>query len=226
LPLAAQSGTSKEVAPGAVLLRVRVRHWWRARKKHRIRAEAIATTRKALGNAKKVNAGASRAVFNVGLYLLLIDQDLADFTDDMVNAVGVRRRRFVAKHEAVLLYEAAEDLPQLLGKGFRDAAGQLGASPDKLHRLNSASSSLHRFWETHREFLGTIRKALAAHREHDALVYEEQLEALDPLEVMRLAAEFSGLLEGLIGVLVEIAELTLGMRAILDDMSRTSRTSG
>ena len=151
-----------------MLLRVRVRHWWRARKKHRVRAEAIATTRKTLGKAKNVNAGASRAVFNVGLYLLLLDQDLADFTDDMVNAVGVRRRRFVAKHKAVLLFEAAEDLPQLLGKSFRDAVGQLGASPDQLQRLNAASSSLHRFWDTHREFLGSIRKALAAHREHDA----------------------------------------------------------
>lgn len=188
--------------------------------------EAIAITVKTLGNAKRVNAGATRTVFNVGLYLLLIDQDLADFTDDMVNAVGVRRRRFVAKHEAVLLFEAAEDLPQLLGKSFRNAAGQLGASPEQLQRLNAASSSMHGFWDTHREFLGSIRKALAAHREHDALAYVEKLEALDPLAVMRLAVAFSGHLEGLIGVLVELAGLTVGMRSILDDMTRTSKTSG
>lgn len=205
---------------------MRVRHWLRARKKHRVRTEAIAITVKTLGNAKRVNAGATRTVFNVGLYLLLIDQDLADFTDDMVNAVGVRRRRFVAKHEAVLLFEAAEDLPQLLGKSFRNAAGQLGASPEQLQRLNAASSSMHGFWDTHREFLGSIRKALAAHREHDALAYVEKLEALDPLAVMRLAVAFSGHLEGLIGVLVELAGLTVGMRSILDDMTRTSKTSG
>ncbi|MGE0363991.1 MAG: hypothetical protein AB7H93_16015 [Vicinamibacterales bacterium] len=150
-----------------MLLRVRIRHWWRARKKHRVRAEAIATTR-TLRSAKKVNAGASQAVFNVGLYLLLLDQDVADFTDDMVNAVGVRRRRFVGKHEAVLLFEAAEDLPQLLGKTFREAVCQLGASPDQVQRLNAASSSLHRFWDNHREFLGSIRQALAAHREQTA----------------------------------------------------------
>lgn len=202
---------------------MRVRHWWRARKKHRVRADAIATTKNTLANAKKVNAGASQAVFNVGLYLLLLDQDLADFTDDMLNAVGVRRRRFVAKHEAVLLFEAAEDLPRLLGKTFREAVGQLGASADQLQRLNSASSSLHRFWDSHRDFLGGIRKALAAHREHDALLYAEKLEALDPLEVTRLAADFSGHLERLIGVLVEVAGLTVGMRAILDDMIRTSK---
>jgi hypothetical protein len=206
-----------------VLIRVRVRHWWRARKKHRARAAAIASTRKTLESTRTLRAGASQTVFNVGLYLLLLDQDLADFTDHIVNAVGVRRRRFVAKHEAVLLFEAAEDLPQLLGKTFREAVGQLGASPEQVQRLNVASSGLHWFWDSHRDFLRSIRKALAAHREQDAFLYIEKLEMLDPLEVMRLAAEFSDHLERLTGVLVEIAGLTVGVRATVDDMLRTSK---
>ena len=37
-----------------------------------------------------------RTVFNVALYLLQIDQDLAYFTTDMVEAIGDRRRAFVA----------------------------------------------------------------------------------------------------------------------------------
>lgn len=208
-----------------VLFPVRSRHWWRARKKHQARAAAIAATKKTLANARSVKAGASQTVFNVGLYLLLLDQDLAEFTDDMVSAVGVGRRRFVAKYEAVLLFEAAEDLPQLLGKTFRDAARELGASTEQLQKLNGASSSLHQFWDNHREFLGDVRTALAAHREHNALLYAEKLEALDPLQVMRLAADFSSHLERLIGVLVELAGLTVGVRAILDDMARTSKKS-
>jgi hypothetical protein len=128
----------------------------------------------------------------------------------------------VAKHEAVLLYESAEDLTQLLGKRFRDAAIALGASADQQKRLNEASASLNEFWRQHREFLDDIRQALAAHREHDALLYAEKLDALKPLEVMRLAAEFSGHLERVIAVLVELAELTTGTASILKDVRRSA----
>jgi hypothetical protein len=177
-----------------------------------------------LAGARDLNARNTQTVFNVGLYLLLLDQDLADFTDDMVGAIGDRRRRFVSKNQAVLLYEAAEDLPQLLGREFRDAVAVLGADQDQQKRLNEASSGLNRFWQEHREFLGDIRKALAAHREHDALLYAEKLDSLKPLEIMRLGAEFSGHLERLIDVLVDLAALTQGIPAILGDMRR-SRTS-
>jgi hypothetical protein len=175
-----------------------------------------------LAGARGLNAGDTQTVFNVGLYLLLLDQDLADFTDDMVSAIGDRRRRFVAKHEAVLLYEAAEDLPQLLGREFRDAVKALGASADHQERLKEASAGLNRFWREHREFLGDIRKALAAHREHDALLYVEKLSSLKPLEVMRLAAEFSSHLERLIAVLIDLAALTTGIPSILQDMRRSA----
>jgi hypothetical protein len=125
----------------------------------------------------RVECSKHQTVFNVGLYLLLLDEDLADFTDEMVTAIGDRRRRFVAKHQAVLLYEAAEDFPQLLGREFRDAVRALGANQEQQKKLDEASSGLNGFWQEHREFLGDIRKALAAHREHDALLYAEKLDA-------------------------------------------------
>jgi hypothetical protein len=149
---------------------------------------------------------------------LLLDQDIAYFTDDLVCAIGDRRRAFLAKQEAVLLYEAAEDLPQLLGREFRDAVNALGASAEQLARLNAVSSELNRFWQGHREFLGTIRNFLAAHRDHDALRYAEALENLKPLEVMARAAELSQLLERLVVVITELASLTVGAAAIMRDM--------
>src|SRR5215813_10267825 len=115
----------------------RLRHKIRAIEKHKARAEALKTVRKTLEGAARLNAANTKTVFNVGLYVLLLDQDLAFFTDDLVLAIGDRRRAFVAKHEAILLYEAAEDLPQLLGRDFRDAVKALGATPEQLDRLNS-----------------------------------------------------------------------------------------
>jgi hypothetical protein len=213
----------RDVVERVVLLPVRVRHRARVRKKRRARAHAIATTRQTLVGARGLNARNIQTIFNVCLYLLLLDQDLADFTDDMMYTIGDHKRRFVAKHEAILLYEAAEDVPQLLGREFRAAVAALGATAAQLNQLNEASSRLHRFWREHRGFLGEIRQALSAHREHDALAYVEKLDAVRPLDVMNRAAEFSSLLERLIRVLTDLAGLTVGIPALIGDMKRSTR---
>jgi hypothetical protein len=206
-----------------MLLPVRVRHRRKARAKHRARIDVLTTIRRTLEGAARLRAGNTTAVFNVGMYLLLLDQDIAYFTDDLVCAIGDRRRAFLAKHEAMLLYEAAEDLPQLLGRDFRGAVKVLGASAEQIARLNAVSSDLNQFWQHHREFLGSIRNALTAHRDHDALRYAESLDAIKPLDVMARAAELSQLLERLVVVISELATLTVGPEAIIRDMVTSNR---
>lgn len=213
----------KETIEWVVLLPVRIRHRKMARKRRLVRQSALATTHRTLHNAKGLNAKGIQTVFNVALYLLQLDDDLAYFSDDFVTAIGERRRRFIAKYAAILLYEAAEDLPQLLGKEFRLALAGLGANHELTKRINGASSGLRRFWEQHRPFLSHIRNAVAAHREHDALAYTNTLDALKPFEVMEAAADFSALLETLLSALTEAARLTVGIPAVIADMRRASR---
>lgn len=205
--------------------RRRIRFRVSSRAKNKARATTLATVRQTLENASKWNATNITTVFNVSLYLLLLDQDLAYFTRDLVLAIGDRRRAFVAKHEAVLLYEAAADLPQLLGREFRTAINALGVPPEDLARINAVSSELNKFWQRHRDFLGKIRNALAAHREHNALMYSERLEELKPLEVMARAAELSGLLEQLVKALTAVARLTSNPTVILRDMLNSKGNS-
>jgi hypothetical protein len=201
-----------------VSLRFRIRYRVSSRAKNKARAKALATVRQTLESASKSNATNIKTVFNVGLYLLLLDQDLAYFTRDLVLAVGDRRRAFVAKHEALLLYEAAKDVPHLLGQEFKAAINALGVPPEDLARITVVSSELNKFWQRHRVFLGKIRNALAAHREHNALLYAERLEELKPLEVMARASELSGLLEQLVRALTPVARLTSNPTVILRDM--------
>ena len=144
----------------------------------------------------------------------------------LVGAIGERRRAFVAKHEAVLLYEAAEDIPQLLGKKFRDAISALSVPPDRVQAINSVSADLNKFWRTHREFLGRIRNVLAAHREQDALAYANALDSIEPLEVMHRAAELSQLLETLIQQLTAIGQLTSNPAMILMDIVKSNGPTG
>jgi hypothetical protein len=193
-----------------------------AREKTRVRTAALAAVRKTLQQASDANAKNIKTVFNVSLYVLLLDQDLAYFTNDLVQAIGDRRRAFIAKQEAVLLYEAAEDVRQLLGREFRAALKALNVPQDIVDRIKAVSIGLNNFWDTHREFLKTIRNVLAAHRDHDALRYVSDLETLKPLDVMNRAVEFSALLELLVQELIRISLLTSNPGVILRDILSSS----
>jgi len=139
-----------------VLFRNRVRARADARKRRKIRNEALASVRQTLQRATDMHAENIRTVFNVALYLLQIDQDLAYFTSDMVEAIGDRRRAFVAKHKAVLLSEAAEDIPQLLGKKFRDAIAALSVPPERLQGINAVSADLNKCSSKYFQFAPSV----------------------------------------------------------------------
>lgn len=180
----------------------------KARKRDITRIKALRSVQQTLQGAAGLKAKNVQTVFNVALYLLQLDQDLAFFTNDMVWAIGDRRRAFVAKYEALLLYEAAEDLPQLLGKKFRDAIRALALPQEQVQKIASISSDLNQFWIKNRKFLGEIRNAVAAHRDHDALRYVTTIDEIKPLEVMTCAAELSALLNRLVQELVRIADFS------------------
>src|SRR5438045_3321857 len=55
-----------------------------AREKTKARIRALAVIRKTLQQASDTNAKNIKTIFNVGLYVLLLDQDLAFFTNDLV----------------------------------------------------------------------------------------------------------------------------------------------
>ena len=222
-----QSEQLKNHIERVVLFRNRWRARAGARERNKVRIAALSAVRKTLQQASDTNATNIKTVFNVSLYLLLLDQDLAYFTNDLVQAIGDRRRAFIAKQEAVLLYEAAEDVRQLLGQEFRAALNALNVPPDVVDRIKAVSTDLNKFWDKHREFLKTIRNVLAAHRDHDALRYMGDLESLEPVEVMRRAVEFSTLLELLVQELIKISVLTSNPGVILRDiLSFSARGQG
>lgn len=206
-----------------ILFPKRLRARARSRSRYKARKEASATIRSTLEQFTSFNANNHRTIFNVALYLILLDQDLADFTDDIINATGDRKRAFIAKHEAILLYEASEDITQLVGLKFREAIKELSLSKEQMLKLDAASSNLNEFWRTNREFLRNIRNVLAAHRDHNALQYVEMLEQLQPLKVMHLAADLSDCINPLVSVLTDIALASSTPKSILEDWLTSSK---
>src|SRR5258705_11009877 len=77
----AESEELKNAVEQVVLLRNRIRSRAEMRKRNKVRVAALATVRQTLERAEKANAKNIATIFNVALYLLLLDQDLAYFSN-------------------------------------------------------------------------------------------------------------------------------------------------
>lgn len=180
----------------------------RALREERVRLpileSTIETAKSELIKARERGADHTVRVFNVGLFVLLMDRDFAVLKVDMVSSFEKWRLRFTARQAALLLYEACDDLKAMLGKDFRDSLVFLGASEAEMKELGEISHRLSKFKSANHDFLyNEVRKVVAAHREQDSLLFLQTVENLDPTRVFQLVADFFGLVNLLTDFLIK-----------------------
>jgi hypothetical protein len=205
----------------------RIRFRWRNRGRQALQANTLASLRGLFEGVAALNLQNSRTIHNVALYALLLDQDLFEFNRDMVMATSNRRRGFVARHLAVLLYEGTHDLPELLGRDYRESLQNVRVPAELIEELNEVSSAFNRFKDQHQTTLSAIRNAVAAHREHDVKLQLNLLDSIKPIAILKLAADFSAPLNKLVALqtklTVHLGELGVLVRELM--MPRASRGS-
>ncbi|MGB4068516.1 MAG: hypothetical protein WBK08_10845 [Nitrospira sp.] len=133
------------------------------------------------------------------------------------------RRKFVARQMAVFLYEASEDLTQLLGHNYREAIRSLGIADELFHELGQISRQLNRFKEANQDFLKRIRTFVGAHRDHNAAVQLDILDNLEPLKVYSLAGDFYAPLKSLVDLQVRLIPLIGNMNSLLKQYLKTNQ---
>lgn len=99
--------------------------WWKVRgmrraerKRSPTRERVISLVQSRHKEAKERGLVHYERVYNVSLYVFVLDYDIAVSSRHYTAAYRTWEKKFAARQLAVLLYEAAEDLPQLLGKDF------------------------------------------------------------------------------------------------------------
>ena len=170
-------------------------------------------TRRIYDKAGNLGLENYRRIYNVSLYVLLLNYDLFSLSSDMVNAKDLRGRKFVARQMAVLLYEAVDDLPVLLGGDFRDALNAIGVEPRVFSELNAITKQLAQFRRDHASDLNEIRNLAGAHRDHNAGAQLVLLDTIDPLHVYKLWFGLSGSIDLLFVWLLKLTLATAERRA-------------
>lgn len=167
----------------------RAKHLLRERKRLKQLKRTIETIRAQHAAAVERGFEHYQRIYNVGLYLLIFEYDMAILRNDALFSVRSWKKSFTARQMAVVLYEASQDIPHMLGKEFRESLDATGISESEWREFNAMSKDFHAFRERHREMLKKLRNYVGAHRDKDSALQLSIIEDVDLIEVMELAGD-------------------------------------
>ena len=203
-----------------VVTRNRFRTWRRERKRLLVLDRTIDIIRSEQSKAQAQELIHRSRVYNVALYVLLIDRDLSILKTLMVSSFDPWLLRFASRQIALTLYEACDDLTTVLGKDFRDSLAAIELKEIDIKDFNTVCKRLNAFKNEHHQFLyHDIRNAVTAHRMQDSLKFLQAIEAIDPLRVFRLGGDFYEIIGLLLAFvtksLLHMSQLPIALKEIL-----------
>lgn len=208
----------------AVITYVTIRNRWRTTRSERKRGpvlnHTINTLREQQLKCQEYGLSDLQRVNNVSLYLLLVDRDFSFMKTEMVSTLDPQRLRFIARQQALLLWEAVDDLTTLLGREFRQSLSSLTIGDVAIGEFNAIAKRLHAFKSNNHKFLySEVRNVVAGHRAQDSLEFLNRVEAIDPLVVFELVVQFydfvHAMSEFLLRVTSHAGKLPVMMRQML-----------
>lgn len=203
-PLAALAG--EILAKSIILWKTR-----KMRKRDRVRLPALTNLIKTIQQRHKESRRHGlehyERIYNVALFVLLIDQDIAVLTRQFSLGYRTWEKRFTARQLAIILHEVPSDLSKLLGGDFRRSLMTFPLWNGAIDELNYISKVLHSFEKKNGSLLKEIRHFVGAHRDHDAAKQLDIIETIEPLSIYRMAADFYDCINPLVTFLVKVTEL-------------------
>jgi len=185
----------------------------------------IASLRKQHSNAIKEEFLHYERIYNVNLYLLVLEYDVAILRNDALFSFRLWKKKFVARQLATLLYEASQDIPKLLGKNFRDSLASIDIDERELELFSKITKSLNKYKNDNRELLQKLRNFVGAHRDKDAAKQLEIIEEVELLNIMELTASFYENIRELspfmIRVIVRLGDREILIRHVLASSNKT-----
>jgi hypothetical protein len=154
-------------------------------------------------------------IYNVALIILLLERELSQLTHDALFTVRAARKARVACQIAVVLYEASEDLPHILGGDFRKLVTSALFSTDEQHAFAAALKILSQFKKRHGVRLREVRNLVGAHRDHDAAKQLALLDDLSVHEFLRISVEFYQFMKAVHPLITRLLELSADWRVLL-----------
>jgi nitrate reductase NapAB chaperone NapD len=154
---------------------------------------ALEQMRNGRSKAAKHNVTQVLPLYDALEFCLIYIADLTVLTRDMACRRGWWETRLYARLLAITMLECTEDLPDVLGKKFRDALAAVVIEKEPKERISTVSRALSNFRKTHERALRSIRQIAAAHRDHNPSAVAAVIQSIDVPALLQTASDLQDL---------------------------------
>lgn len=156
----------------------------------------------------------SRVIWNTACFVNVLSYDLKIIIRSMIYAQREWEKRVFARQAALLVYEAVNDLFDLLGKDLKEAVQKLSDSYFFEDQLKKIRSDLNSFKQSHFTALKEIRNVAAAHRDQDALKLVRAIYGISWIESFSIFSSFDRIIILLGGILEALTSRVKDLEAL------------
>ena len=152
--------------------------------------------------ASKLKFESSRVIWNTACFVNILSYDLKVIVRAMMHSKREWEKRVYARQGALLIYEATNDLFELLGKSFRDIIATLPDKGSIEASLTEIRADLNSFKNMNFDKIKEIRHVAAAHRDQDTLKLLQTIYSISWTDSFNICSAFDKIVNKL-GVVLQ-----------------------
>ncbi|AMM50540.1 hypothetical protein TH61_04230 [Rufibacter sp. DG15C] len=147
-------------------------------------------------------------VWNVAGFITMTYYDLKILLKELTISDNEWRKRYFARQACLLIYEAIEDVPKLIGRKFTtQIVALLSKSEIHIEQLRQIKQAISEYNNKHKPLLSKIRHSCIAHREHRMLDQIKLINQISWQTILPLVSEFDTILFDLVQTLMNKSQL-------------------
>lgn len=136
-------------------------------------------------------------LWNVFGFINILSYDLASVGCSLLFETKKWQKVYFARQVVLLMYEALNDIPDILGKNFRDIFKDISEAQYYLIELKTLQKEFGKFKTYHFEYLKEVRMNIIAHRDPDIDKQLHYIETIDPYEIINIMFDFETILRSI-----------------------------
>ncbi len=136
-------------------------------------------------------------LWNVFGFLNIIAFDLVSVGYNLIFEDKKWQKIYYARQVSLIIYEALKDIPEVLGKNYKQLFVGIDIAKDYLDELNKYKKDLERYKSEHLKILYEIRVNVSAHRDQDIDNQLAIISKIDPYKIIKIMTDFELILRKL-----------------------------
>lgn len=195
-------------------------------RKARATESVLATLRHEKACAIQHGAHTFAQFADIGIYLVITSMDLTALLSRQLLEHDPVLKNVYSRHLILVIYELADDFPDLFGKRLRAALQQLPGGQKHLVDWKDLAETMRSIRRDHAAGFRTIRNVAVAHRDMDGTRQLEAIESIDHKAIQSVASQIDTWISKATGLLTRLTKdyswSRLQIREIAEKIEQTN----